>query len=260
MFTTALAITLLAGLSTGIGGVLVALKGDIGDRFLAGALGFSAGVMIYISLVELLPQAMDALDTEWTAILAFFAGVALIAVIDRLVPDDINPHEPGENGALNRGETSGAPTKMLRRAGLMTGIAIALHNFPEGFATFMAAYADPVLAVPIAIAIALHNIPEGVAVAVPLSRATGKRWRAAGWATLSGLAEPAGALIGFALIAPFLGPHTMGYTYAAVAGIMVFISVDKLMPSAIQTGHHHVSVYWMMGGMGLMAASLLMLA
>lgn len=248
MFTTALAITLLAGLSTGLGGVIVALKGEIGDHFLAGSLGFSAGVMIYISLVELLPQAMDALASDWFAIAAFFAGVVLIAVIDRLVPDDINPHEPGTSAAF------------LRRAGLMTGIAIALHNFPEGFATFMAAYTDPKLAIPIAIAIALHNIPEGVAVAVPLSRATGNRWRAAGWATLSGFAEPAGALIGFALISPFLGPQTMGFSYAAVAGIMVFISVDKLMPNAIQTGHHHVSVYWMMGGMGLMAASLLMLA
>ena len=252
MFTTALAITLLAGLSTGLGGVLVALKGDIGDRFLAGSLGFSAGVMIYISLVELLPESMEALDNDWSAIAAFFFGVALIAVIDRLVPDDINPHEPS---------TSTAPqATTLRRAGLMTGIAIALHNFSEGFATFMAAYTDPKLAIPIAIAIALHNIPEGVAVAVPLSRATGNRWRAAGWATLSGLTEPAGALIGFALISPFLGPQTMGFSYAAVAGIMVFISVDKLMPNAIQTGHHHVSVYWMMGGMGLMAASLLMLA
>ena len=252
MFTTALAITLLAGRSTGLGGVLVALKGDIGDRFLAGSLGFSAGVMIYISLVELLPESMEALDNDWSAIAAFFFSVALIAVIDRLVPDDINPHEPS---------TSTAPqATTLRRAGLMTGIAIALHNFPEGFATFMAAYTDPKLAIPIAVAIALHNIPEGVAVAVPLSRATGNRWRAAGWATLSGLAEPAGALIGFALISPFLGPQTMGFSYAAVAGIMVFISVDKLMPNAIQTGHHHVSVYWMMGGMGLMAASLLMLA
>ena len=221
MFATAFAISMLAGLSTGLGGVIVALKGNIGDRFLAGSLGFSAGVMVYISLVELLPEAMDSLRSGWTAIAAFFAGVALIAVIDRLVPDDINPHEP---------ETSGA-TGALRRAGVLTAIAIALHN-----------------------------IPEGVAVAVPLSRGTGNRWRAAGWATLSGLAEPLGALVGFALIAPFMGPQTMGLSYAAVAGIMVFISIDKLMPSAIQTGHHHTSVYWMMGGMGLMAASLLMLA
>lgn len=250
MFATAFAISMLAGLSTGLGGVIVALKGNIGDRFLAGSLGFSAGVMVYISLVELLPEAMDSLRSGWTAIAAFFAGVALIAVIDRLVPDDINPHEPERSGA----------TGALRRAGVLTAIAIALHNFPEGFATFMAAYTDPVLAVPIAIAIALHNIPEGVAVAVPLSRGTGNRWRAAGWATLSGLAEPLGALVGFALIAPFMGPQTMGLSYAAVAGIMVFISIDKLMPSAIQTGHHHTSVYWMMGGMGLMAASLLMLA
>ena len=158
----AFAMTLLAGISTGIGGVVVALKSTIGDRFLAGSLGFSAGVMVYISLAELLPAGIDALD-QGRAILGFFGGVALIAVIDKLVPHDINPHESIQGDEDKRAQA-------MRRAGVITGVAIALHNFPEGFATFMAAYTDPKLAIPIAVAIALHNIPEGVAVAVPLAR------------------------------------------------------------------------------------------
>lgn len=247
----AFAMTLLAGISTGIGGVVVALKSTIGDRFLAGSLGFSAGVMVYISLAELLPAGIDALD-QGRAILGFFGGVALIAVIDKLVPHDINPHESIQGDEDKRAQA-------MRRAGVITGVAIALHNFPEGFATFMSALADPYLAIPIAVAIALHNIPEGVAVAVPLREATGRRWWAAGWATLSGLAEPLGALVGYLILAPFMGPTTMGYSFAVIAGIMVFISFDKLLPNAIATGHHHYSVYGVMCGMAIMAVSLMLL-
>lgn len=244
----AASITLLAGLSTGFGGLIVALRTTPSNRFLAGALGFSTGVMVYISLMEMLPQATEEVGTA-RAVTAFFAGVAVIAVIDRLVPEEVNPHE----------EHEGAPSSHLAKAGVMTGLAIALHNFPEGFATFMAALADPVLAAPIAVAIAIHNIPEGIAVAAPLREATGRRWRAAGWATLSGFAEPLGAAVGFLLLLPFIGPATLGLSYAAVAGIMVFISFDKLLPSAIHTGHHHHSVYGVVAGMAVMAASLAML-
>ncbi|SDR69998.1 zinc transporter ZupT [Corynebacterium timonense] len=244
----AFGISLLAGISTGVGGLIVALKSTPSNTFLAGALGFSTGVMVYISLVEMLPEAAEEVGGP-SAVAAFFAGVGLIALIDRLVPEEVNPHE----------EHVAASSPALARAGTMTGLAIALHNFPEGFASFMSALADPVLAAPIALAIAIHNVPEGVAVAAPLREATGKKWRAAGWATLSGLAEPAGALIGFLLLLPFLGPSTLGLAYAAVAGIMVFISFDKLLPSAIHTGHHHHCVYGVVGGMAVMAVSLLLL-
>ncbi|WJY68790.1 zinc transporter ZupT [Corynebacterium auris] len=244
----ALSISMLAGLSTGVGGVFVALKSAPSNRFLAGALGFSSGVMVYISLVEMLPEAAEQVG-EWPAVAAFFGGVGVIALIDWLVPEEVNPHE--EHDSTN------APN--LARAGALTAVAIALHNFPEGFASFMSALADPVLAAPIALAIAIHNIPEGIAVAAPLREATGRRWRAAGWATLSGLAEPAGALVGFLLLLPFLGPSTLGLSFAAVAGIMVFISFDKLLPSAIHTGHHHHSVYGVVAGMAVMALSLALL-
>ena len=172
----AFAICLLAGLSTALGGLFVALQRHPSERFLAAALGFSAGVMLYISLVELLPAGMDGLEeagvagaATWGPV-AFFAGVLLIAVIDRFVPEDINPHE----------EPSAAGSARMRKVGVMTALAIAIHNFPEGFATFFVALQDVSLALPLAVAIAIHNVPEGIAVAVPIREATGKKWSAAG--------------------------------------------------------------------------------
>ena len=249
-------ICLFAGLSTAVGGLLVALKRDLDERFLAVSLGFSAGVMLYISLVELLPQGIEGLEEAGVSSAnvwgpaAFFAGVLLIAVIDRFVPEDINPHE----------EPSAIGAARMRRVGLMTALAIAIHNFPEGFATFFVALQDPVLAAPIAVAIAIHNVPEGIAVAVPIHEATGKRWRAAGWATLSGLAEPLGAILGYLFLKPFLGPASLGLTFAMIAGIMVFVSLDKLLPTAISTDRHHAAVYGVIGGMAVMAVSLVLLA
>ena len=250
-FGLAFGLSLFAGLSTGLGGLLVALKRNPSDTFLAASLGFSAGVMVYISLVELLPEGVASLEGTgrgqlWGTV-AFFAGIAVIALIDRFVPDAINPHEDPSTG------------KTMRKVGVVTGLAIAVHNFPEGFASFVAALEDPALGLPIAIAIAIHNIPEGVAVAVPLRQATGSKWKAAGWATISGLAEPLGALIGFLLLRPFLGPETLGIAYAAIAGIMVFVSLDKLLPTAIQTGRHHTAIYGLIAGMAVMAVSLLVL-
>lgn len=251
----ALAISLLAGLSTGLGGLAVVLKRSPGPNFLAGALGFSAGVMVYVSFVELFQEGIGSLEEagntrpELWATVAFFAGIALIALIDRFVPEDINPHE----------EHQGPNAQQMRNVGVITALAIAIHNFPEGFATFAVALADPVMAVPIAVAIAIHNIPEGVAIAVPLREATGSKWKAAGWAAVSGLAEPLGAVLGFLVLQPFLGPQTLGYTFAAIAGVMVFVSLDKLLPTAIETGRHHTAIYGMVGGMAVMAVSLLML-
>lgn len=251
----AFSLSLLAGLSTGLGGVIVALKHRPGERFLAGSLGFSAGVMIYISFMELLPEGIGSLEeagngqAELLGTVAFFGGIALIALIDRFVPEDINPHE----------EPHVLDSPRMRNVGLLTALAIAIHNFPEGFATFISALEDPALGVPIAAAIAMHNIPEGVAVAVPLRQATGNKWRAAGWATLSGLTEPLGAVAGYLVLRPFLGPTAVGYCFAAIAGVMVFVSMDKLLPTAVQTGQHHAAVYGLVAGMAVMAVSLLLL-
>lgn len=159
---------------------------------------------------------------------AFFAGIAIIAIIDRLVPEEINPHEPATTEEEAR-------RKRLMKTGMFTAFALAIHNFPEGFATFLSGLEAPEIAIPVAVAIAIHNIPEGIAVAVPLRSATGSRKKAFWWATLSGLAEPLGALIGFALLMPFIGPMTFGISFAVIAGIMVFISLDELLPTAEET-------------------------
>lgn len=258
----AFALTLAAGVATSLGGLIAILGGGgRSKRFLAAALGFSGGVMIYISLVEILPKAADSLAEEhsseaasWMAAGAFFAGIAVVAIIDRLVPDTVNPHEvPGDIHEERPRE------RALLRMGTFTAVAIAVHNFPEGFATFVSGLQDPQIAVPIAVAIAIHNVPEGIAVAAPVHHATGSRGRALTLATLAGLAEPAGALIGFVLLAPFITPTLFGLVFAAVAGIMVFISFDELLPTAQRSGHHHHAVYGLIAGMAVMAASLLLM-
>lgn len=255
----AFGLTLLAGLSTSIGAGIAVSKRHAGSAFMAAALGLSAGVMLYVSFMEILPTGLEQLTEAfggkktgtWAVVLAFFAGIAIIAVIDRIVPEEINPHEPATTEEEAR-------RKRLMKTGVFTACALAFHNFPEGFATFLAGLEDPRIAIPVAVAIAIHNIPEGIAVAVPLREATGSRAKAFWWATVSGLAEPVGAAVGFVLLLPLMGPATMGSSFAAIAGIMVFISLDELLPTAEETGEHHHAIYGLIAGMAVMALSLLM--
>lgn len=255
----AFGLTLLAGLSTAIGGAIAVSRRTTGPGFMAASLGLSAGVMLYVSFMEILPKGIDDLTEAfgslkagtWAAVGAFFAGIALIGIIDRVVPAAINPHEPGTVAEAER-------KNRLMKTGFFTAGALALHNFPEGFATFLAGLEDMTIAIPVAVAIAIHNIPEGVAVAVPLRAAAMSRKKAFGWATLSGLAEPLGALIGFLVLMPFLGPATLGISFAMVAGIMIYISLDELLPAAIETGKHHHAIYGLIAGMAIMAISLLL--
>lgn len=265
----ALLLTVVAGLATGLGGLAVFLTNRTNGSFLALSLGFSAGVMLYVSFVEILAEASDLLSAAWGPgrgtwgmVGGFFAGIAVIAVIDRIVPHQANPHEfayqPGDAEADAAFAAPAADSRLLR-TGMLTALAIAIHNFPEGFATFAAALGDPSVAVAITVAIALHNIPEGIAVAVPVFQATGSRARAIGLSFLSGLSEPLGAVIGFLLLRPFLTDALFGASLAAVAGIMVFISLDKLLPTAEKYGGHHLCVYGIVAGMAVMAVSLAML-
>ena len=267
-YALAFALTLFAGLSTGIGGFLAVIRRkEPSAGFMAAALGLSAGVMIYVSLVELIPESVRTLSAvtaaraaNWAAVGAFFVGIAAIAVIDRLVPESINPHEPDlsleDRRALRKSEA--ARGSALMRTGVFVSAAIAIHNFPEGFATFIAGLEDASVALPVAAAIAIHNIPEGIAVAVPMRHATRSRRKAFWWALASGLAEPLGALLGFLLFRPMLGPGTIGVMFALVAGIMVYISLDELLPEAIATGKHHTAIYGLIAGMAVMAVSLLL--
>lgn len=258
----AFALTMFAGLSTGIGSAIAFFAKQTNTKFLSVSLGFSAGVMIYVSFVEIIGKARDELVSElgirggnWITVAAFFGGVLFIALIDKLVPSVENPHEIKK---IEDMESKPQRNQKLMRMGIFTAMAIAIHNFPEGLATFTAALTDPSLGIAIAVAIAIHNIPEGIAVSVPVYYATGSKRKAFRLSFLSGLAEPIGALVGFLLLLPFMNPFIFGILFAGVAGIMVFISLDELLPSAQEYGEHHLSIYGLVAGMAVMAISLLM--
>ncbi|MEY3387018.1 MAG: hypothetical protein RIR53_1829 [Bacteroidota bacterium] len=264
----AFALTLLAGLATGVGSAMAFFTKRTSTKTLSLSLGFSAGVMIYVSFVEILNKSISSLSQEfgsvegkWYAVASFFAGIALIGVIDKLVPTYENPHENLSVEYMDDAERGAEYRKrnMLMRVGIMTALAIGIHNFPEGLATFVSALNDPSLGLAIAIAIAIHNIPEGIAVSVPVYYATNDRKQAFFWSFLSGLAEPVGAVIGYLLLLPIMSPLVMGVLFGMVAGIMVFISIDELLPAARDYGEHHLSVYGMVAGMAVMASSLLLL-
>lgn len=263
-----------AGLSTGIGSLIALLAKKTNTRFLSIALGFSAGVMIYVSMVEIIVKARESLTSvlgatggAWAAAGGFFAGMLLIGIIDKCIPSEENPHELkkvecffDEQGRqvcpvpASRRESK----QQLLRTGVFTALAIGIHNFPEGLATFISGLQESSVALPIAAAIAIHNIPEGIAVSVPIYFATGSRKKAFVYSFLSGLSEPVGALVGYTILRPFMNDIVFGVVFAMVAGIMVFISLDELLPSAREYGEHHLSIYGLVSGMAVMAVSLLL--
>lgn len=270
----AFAVTLLAGLSTGIGSILAFFTNQTNKKFFAVSLGFSAGVMIYVSMIEIFFKGQEALVQSLgkehgprVTVLAFFGGMALIALIDKLVPSFENPHEARrveEIDAVNPvpAEDLKNPAVRMRifRVGLFTALAITIHNFPEGLATFLVTLRDPAIGLTIGVAIALHNIPEGIAVSIPIYYSTGSRKKAFVYSFLSGLAEPVGAVAGYLLLRPFMNETVFGILFAGVGGIMVFISLDQLLPSAQRYGEHHLSIYGLVAGMAVMALSLLIMA
>lgn len=273
---TALILTLIAGSATGLGGALVLFKKKLSSNFLAGALGLSAGVMIFISLAEMFPQAQAEIMASGSiahgkayVLIAFFVGMGIITLIDFLIPEYENPHEaPGlsldaRTSAVEAiGQT--ASEKAMHRLGIMSALAIAIHNFPEGIATFIGALNDPEMGAGITFAIAIHNIPEGIAVAIPIYYATKSKAKALLYATLSGFSEVIGALLCLAVTAVFGleltgGGATFPLVLSAVAGIMIYISLDELLPTAEKYGKHHVAIAGVVGGMAVMAISLLLL-
>ncbi|WP_319203236.1 zinc transporter ZupT [uncultured Ilyobacter sp.] len=279
----AFGLTLFAGLSTGIGSAMAFFAKKTNTKFLSIALGFSGGVMLYVSFVEIFVKAKDALVAElgtrngyWVTTLAFFGGIMVIAIIDKLVPSFENPHEVAgiedmveienmehhleEMEEEKASEHTGHKHKSgsLYRMGIFSALAIGIHNFPEGLATFASAIKDPTLGVSIAVAIAIHNIPEGIAVSVPIYYATGDKKKAFFYSFLSGLSEPIGALVGYVLLFRYFNDFVFGILFAGVAGIMVFISLDELLPAAQRYGEHHLSIYGLVSGMAVMAVSLLL--
>nr|WP_307776385.1 zinc transporter ZupT [uncultured Cetobacterium sp.] len=259
-------LTLFAGLATGIGSCLAFFAKKTNTKFLSTALGFSAGVMIYVSFVEIILKsrkslvlAMGDVKGNWITVISFFGGMLFIALVDKLIPSYENPHEIRDSKELDSNNIKKREDMTgLYRMGIFSAIAIGIHNFPEGLATFISALEDPTLGISIAIAIAIHNIPEGIAVSVPIYYSTGSKKKAFIYSFLSGLSEPVGALLGYIILMPFINDMIFGIIFAGVAGIMVFISLDELLPAAENYGEHHLSMYGLISGMMVMALSLLL--
>ncbi|EAL1772292.1 zinc transporter ZupT [Campylobacter jejuni] len=276
----AMLLTLFAGFSTAIGSIIAFFSRKDDLRVLSLGLGFSAGVMIYISFMEILPTALkdfkNYYNSHWAELLGlacFFGGILISLLIDKLIPEDVNPHEPKED--LSELKICPLPqkgqnppkfhpgeklhqinTKALKRTGIFTALAIAIHNFPEGFATFISSLDNLTLGIAIAIAVAIHNIPEGLAVSLPIYHTTGDKKKAFIYSALSGFAEPLGAFVGALILLPFIGDLTLAISFAVIAGIMVFISLDELLPAAKTYDKAHDSLYGLIAGMAIMALSL----
>ncbi|MGI5939699.1 MAG: zinc transporter ZupT [Thermoleophilia bacterium] len=294
----AFGLTTFAGLATGVGSVIAFTAKRTNYRFLSVAMGFSAGVMLYVSFVEIFFKGATALTEiygdrwgEWINVAAFFGGVLLIGLIDNLIPSAENPHEvyseaeiaslhdqatplpdsvatdgAGDGTPLTQAHSYHSANRKLMRMGIFTALAIGIHNFPEGVATFLAVLEDPTLGLAITVAVALHNIPEGISVSVPIFYATGNRRKAFVYSVASGLAEPVGAGIAYLLLRIFFTgdegvfpPQVMGIIFGAVAGIMVYISLDELLPTSRAYGRGHDSLFGLVAGMAVMALSLLLL-
>ena len=260
-------LTLIAGLSTGIGGLVVIFMKGTNKKFLSVSLGFSAGVMIYISFIEILQEARVYLISsfgsykgELITIISFFAGMAFVALIDKLIPEFGGHPFLGEKcESPNPNAIKSNTSRKLFRTGALTAIAVTIHNFPEGIATFISSIKDPSLGIALTIAIAIHNIPEGISISVPIYCATGNKSKAFLISLLSGLTEPLGAILGYFILMPFLNDAVFGITFAAIAGIMVFISFHELLPSSKEYGEEHLSLYGLIGGMAIMAVSLVVI-
>jgi ZIP family zinc transporter len=260
-------VTLGAGLATAVGAAIGLFAHHTNRAFLALALGFSAGVMIYVSFIEILPKATSFLVADWgdapgntVMVGAFLAGLAVMALLYRFLPDLEHPQLDDRHEALSLDEdpSSYYANSSLLKAGIGVALAVTLHNFPEGMATFFLTLDDPQVGLSVAFAIAIHNIPEGIAVAVPIYYATKSRKTAFAFGALSGLAEPIGAFLGFAILQPFITDTVLGIVFAAVAGVMVYISVDSLLPAARQYGKGQLAIYGLIAGMAVMAGSLIL--
>jgi len=260
-FWTAFGLTMIAGLATGIGSLIALIAKRTNTKFLCVSLGFSAGVMLYVSFMDLIPIAKDELVCDFgnkagtlCLLLSFFGGMGLIALIDLLIPKPNNPHELK---SIEDMAQSNEKHKSLNRIGIVVALSLVVHNFPEGIANFTTAMTSGLsVAIPITIAIAIHNIPEGIAVSVPIYHATGNKKKAFWFSFLSGLTEPVGALAAYFFLMPFWSPSINGIIMAAVAGIMVYISLDELLPTAEKYGEHHLSISGLIAGMIVMGVSL----
>lgn len=261
-FWLALSMTFLAGAATILGGLIATHKSILERGVLAVALGFSAGAMLYVSFTDILTKSVDAFGKIYDGAaaygfmaLSFFVGISVMVVVNRLIPEDINPDQ--QEGKILKKTVI---RRKLMHSGVLIGVALCLHNFPEGFLVFMTVFDDPGVGIAIAVALAIHNIPEGIAIAAPLYAATRSRWKTVGLAGLTGMAEPVGAVIGFLLLQNIMTPNVFGWVFGVVAGMMVFICIDELLPAAkrFETNQNQTT-YGFIAGMAILAGSITLL-
>lgn len=269
VFITALILTSFAGLATVIGAAFAFISEKPSIRVLAIGLGFSGGVMLAVSFVELLPSAIDEFastgmsegDSFLWGNIWFFIGIFFIFAIDFLIPhiykEEDSGHQHSHELSLET-ENLHISKANLQKLGLLTALGIAVHNFPEGLVTFTSTLKSVELGIVLAIAVGLHNIPEGISVSIPIVTATGDKWYAFRLGLLSGIAEPVGALVAAVILFPFLSPGIIGASLAFVAGIMVFISFDELLPAAKSADDSHLVTFGIIAGMIIMILTLWM--
>ena len=251
----ALLLTLIAGGATSIGAMLTFFVKQHNFRVLALGMSFSAGVMIYLSFMDILPMAIENMSASneasklghILAVVTFFIGVFIAGIIDHFVPEHLNSDDDPKHNKKNYA------SKKAHRAAILTALALAIHNFPEGFSVFVSSIENITVGIGVAIAIILHNIPEGISVAMPIYSATGNRAKAFWIATASGMAEPLGALVAYLVLAPIVTPMISGIALAVTAGLMVYIALDELLPMAREYGEEHYGIFGTFAGMALMA-------
>ena len=244
-------ISFLAGISTLLGAIIIFFTKSKSEKIVSCSLGFAAGVMISVSFSDLLPEAQKAIAAHsgetWAiiySVIFMVIGLCLALPIDYFVPhEEFDP------------ESNDKPHQNLYRVGFVSMLAMMLHNFPEGIATFMASYNNPTLGMSIAVAIAFHNIPEGISVAMPIYFATQSKIAALKYTFLSGIAEPIGAVLAFLILKPFINEFFLGAIFAVVAGIMIYISFEELIPTSRQYGYSRLALLSSFAGICIMPLS-----
>ena len=244
----ALILSFLAGISTVLGACIVFISKRKSKKTITFALGFSGGVMICVSFTDLFPFAETTLVKYYgnlygvlLTMIYMLSGAIFAMLIDKLIPS--------ENNLIISNNSSNS---RLFRVGIVAMIAITLHNFPEGIATFMSSYQNIALGISISIAIAMHNIPEGIAVAMPIYYSTGNRLKALRYTFYSGLSEPLGALLAYVLLKPLISEFLLGLIFAFVMGIMLYICFEELIPSSRGYGHTTLSLWSIFLGICIM--------
>lgn len=262
----AVGLALIAGLSTGLGGLAVIFLKKTSPVVLSVMLGFSAGIMVYVSFIELYQEALGNLclvhgpvNGKVMTVLSFFFGITLMAFINEFIPEPNHPHhlKKIETTRIENNRHSTGEKSRLLRTGIFTALAVTIHNFPEGIASYASAMKSPLLGFSVALAIAIHNIPEGIAISIPVYYATGSKKKAFFYSLISGLSEPLGAIIAFLVLGRIISDNLFGIIFGAVAGIMVYVSIDELLPTAREYGEHNLSILGLMLGMAVMAISII---